>query len=50
LLVNETNAHLASHEHTDLCIGSLNELVEVLEMGFVGRIGRAEEGGERTVK
>jgi phosphoglycolate phosphatase-like HAD superfamily hydrolase len=46
LLVNEVNAHLAEHEHTDLCISRLDELVEVLERGFVGRIGRGEEEGD----
>jgi phosphoglycolate phosphatase-like HAD superfamily hydrolase len=46
LLVNEVNAHLAEHEHTDLCISRLDELVEVLERWFVGRIGRSEEGGD----
>jgi len=43
LLVNEVNAHLAEHEHTDLCISRLDELVEVLERGFVGRVERDEE-------
>jgi len=37
LLVNEVNAHLATHEHTDLCISRLDELAEILENGFVGR-------------
>jgi HAD superfamily hydrolase (TIGR01549 family) len=46
LLVNEVNAHLAEHEHTDLCIRQLDELIEVLEMGFVGRIGKCEEGSD----
>ena len=43
LLVNEANVHLAEHEHTDLCISRLDELIEVLENGFFGRIGRGEE-------
>ncbi|KAG9238095.1 HAD-like domain-containing protein [Amylocarpus encephaloides] len=43
LLVNEQNAHLAEHEHTDLCISRLDELIEVLEDGFVGRIGREDK-------
>lgn len=43
LLVNEVNAHLATHEHTDLCISRLDELIEVLEKGFEGQIGRDEE-------
>ncbi|KAI1424988.1 HAD-like protein [Xylaria sp. FL1777] len=37
LLVNSENAQLAEHPHTDLVIGSLDELVGVLETGFVGR-------------
>lgn len=43
LLVNPVNAHLATHEHTDLVIARLDELIGVLENGFVGRIGRGEE-------
>jgi phosphoglycolate phosphatase-like HAD superfamily hydrolase len=53
LLVNGVNAHLATHEHTDMCISRLDELIEILESGFVGRTaaavgesdtrGRAEE-------
>lgn len=43
LLVNEVNAHLATHEHTDLCITRLDELIEVLENGFVGKIESKEE-------
>jgi hypothetical protein len=42
LLANDVNAHLADHEHTDLVIARLDELVEVLEHGFVGRIARDE--------
>ncbi|KAI1196941.1 HAD-like domain-containing protein [Nemania serpens] len=37
LLVNDDNAHLAEHPHTDLVIARLDELVGVLEAGFVGR-------------
>lgn len=43
LLVNEVNAHLAAHEHTDLCVSRLDELIEVLENGFVGQIGQDDE-------
>ena len=50
LLVNEVNAHLAEHEHTDLCIRQLDELVEVLERGFVGRIGKSEEGSDTKAR
>lgn len=46
LLVNEVNAHLATHEHTDLCISRLDELIEVLEKGFVGHIARGEEDSD----
>ncbi|KAI9719027.1 MAG: hypothetical protein M1812_003656 [Candelaria pacifica] len=38
LLVNEVNAHLASHEHTDFCIKSLDDLIGVLENGFEGDV------------
>ncbi|KAL1901991.1 hypothetical protein Sste5346_001697 [Sporothrix stenoceras] len=37
LLVNDVNKHLAEHEHTDLVITRLDELIDVLEKGFVGR-------------
>ncbi|KAI0549982.1 HAD-like protein [Xylaria curta] len=37
LLVNSENADLAEHPHTDLVIRRLDELVGVLEAGFVGR-------------
>ncbi|KAI0479780.1 HAD-like protein [Xylaria cf. heliscus] len=37
LLVNSENAHLAEHPHTDLVIRRLDELVGVLDAGFVGR-------------
>lgn len=37
LLVNPANEHLAEHAHTDLVIKRLDELVEILEEGFVGR-------------
>lgn len=43
LLVNEVNAHLADHQHTDLVIRRLDDLVEVLEKGFVGKVGQGEE-------
>jgi hypothetical protein len=50
LLVNEANAHLATHEHTDLCISRLDELIEVLENGFVGRIGKGEEDSDTKAR
>lgn len=37
LLVNPANEHLASHEHTDLVIGRLDELIGHLEEGFTGK-------------
>lgn len=46
LLVNKQNAHLADHEHTDLCISRLDELILVLENGFVGRIGQGDEDSD----
>lgn len=43
LLVNEVNKHLVGHEHTDLVIGRLDELIGVLEGGFEGKV---DEGAE----
>ncbi|VUC36900.1 unnamed protein product [Clonostachys rosea] len=37
LLANDVNQVLVSHEHTDLVITSLGELVDILEEGFQGR-------------
>jgi len=37
LLVNEVNSALVGHEFTDLVVERLDELVGVLEGGFVGR-------------
>lgn len=37
LLVNPANEHLAEHEHTDLTIERLDDLIAVLEDGFEGR-------------
>lgn len=45
LLVNEVNRELATHEHTDLVIERLDELIDVLEEGFVGRV---EAGAEEV--
>lgn len=36
LLLNEHNVHLQEHAHTDLCISRLDDLVDILERGFVG--------------
>ncbi|KAK4168939.1 HAD-like domain-containing protein [Cladorrhinum sp. PSN259] len=35
LLVNDVNRHLADHEHTDLVISRLDELIDVLENGLL---------------
>jgi histidinol phosphatase-like enzyme len=45
LLVNDANRHLVSHEHTDLVVSKLDELIRVLEEGFEGKV----EGGEESV-
>ncbi|KAI0024304.1 haloacid dehalogenase-like hydrolase [Xylariomycetidae sp. FL0641] len=46
LLVNEANKHLAEHAHTDLVIERLDELIGILDDGFVGRtIPSTEESG-----
>lgn len=50
LLVNEVNADLAEHEHTDLCITRLDELIDILEDGFVGQVDRAAEGESMKTK
>ena len=53
LLVNGVNAHLATHEHTDMCISRLDELIEILEGGFVGRttvaVGESDTSGRAEV-
>lgn len=36
LLGNEANAHLAGHAHTDLVVGRLDDLIQILEDGFTG--------------
>lgn len=37
LLVNDVNRHLVEHDHTDLVISRLDELIGVLEEGFKSR-------------
>lgn len=37
LLVNEVNEYLSEHEHTDLVIKQLDDLIGILEDGFVGQ-------------
>ncbi|KAF2275513.1 HAD-like protein [Westerdykella ornata] len=43
LLVNDANRHLAEHQHTDLVVTKLDELIEILENGFEGRVEADEE-------
>jgi hypothetical protein len=50
LLVNEVNVHLAKHEHTDLVISRLDELVTILEGGFVGQIGKGDEESDTKAR
>ena len=38
LLVNDVNEHLVTHDHTDLCIKRLDDLIAVLEDGFIGEM------------
>jgi hypothetical protein len=37
LILNSCNSHLKDHEHTDLWIERLDDLIEILERGFIGR-------------
>jgi phosphoglycolate phosphatase-like HAD superfamily hydrolase len=37
LLANDVNRHLEDHEHTDLVISRLDELISILEEGFQSR-------------
>lgn len=37
LLVNTANEHLAQHEHTDLAITRLDDLIRIVDDGFQGR-------------
>ncbi|KAL1979756.1 hypothetical protein VTN96DRAFT_5232 [Rasamsonia emersonii] len=37
LLLNDRNAYLKEHPHTDLCINRLDDLIEILDRGFVGQ-------------
>lgn len=43
LLVNDVNKHLAVHEHTDLVVKKLDDLIEILENGFEGKVEEDEE-------
>jgi HAD superfamily hydrolase (TIGR01549 family) len=46
LLVNDVNKHLAEHEHTDLVIKKLDDLIEILENGFEGRVEADEDSAD----
>ena len=37
LLANDVNRELVDHEHTDLVVERLDELIEILDGGFEGR-------------
>lgn len=39
LLLNDRNGYLKDHEHTDLSIQRLDDLIGILEKGFVGHRG-----------
>ncbi|KAF2628141.1 HAD-like protein [Macroventuria anomochaeta] len=43
LLVNDVNKHLAEHQHTDLVVQQLDDLIEILENGFEGRVEADKE-------
>jgi HAD superfamily hydrolase (TIGR01549 family) len=49
LLVNDVNRHLSTHEHTDLVVQRLDELIGILEEGFEGRSEVEEEEQSLTV-
>ncbi|KAF7589757.1 hypothetical protein BBP40_003907 [Aspergillus hancockii] len=39
LLLNDHNGHLKEHAHTDICVERLDELIGILDGGFVGHRG-----------
>ncbi|KAF2758312.1 HAD-like protein [Pseudovirgaria hyperparasitica] len=41
LLINRENEHLADHEHTDVVVKKLSDLIEILEAGFRGKTKRS---------
>ncbi|KAH6633536.1 HAD-like domain-containing protein [Boeremia exigua] len=43
LLINDVNKHLAEHQHTDLVVKQLDDLIEILENGFEGRVEADQE-------
>ncbi|KAL4803608.1 HAD-like domain-containing protein [Aspergillus unguis] len=48
LLLNDHNAHLKEHMHTDLVIEKLHELIGILENGFVGNKPSVELSAEQV--
>lgn len=46
LILNSRNSHLKDHEHTDLWIERLDDLIEILERGFIGRDKGTHDGKE----
>ena len=45
LLKSDANTHLVNHSHTDLVIERLDDLIAILERGFVSR-GNVDEDSE----
>lgn len=43
LLVNDVNKHLAEHQHTDLVVKQLDDLIGILENGFEGKVEAEQE-------
>ena len=43
LLVNDVNKHLVEHQHTDLVVKQLDDLIEILENGFEGKVEAEQE-------
>jgi HAD superfamily hydrolase (TIGR01549 family) len=43
LLVNDVNKHLVEHQHTDLVVKQLDDLIEILENGFEGKVEADQE-------
>jgi HAD superfamily hydrolase (TIGR01549 family) len=43
LLVNDVNKHLVEYQHTDLVVKQLDDLIEILENGFEGKVEADQE-------
>ena len=43
LLINDVNKHLVEHQHTDLVVKQLDDLIEILENGFEGKVEADQE-------